>query len=169
MKLLLLVDRAIARLETSLVVLLLGLMIFLDFAQVILRNFFSSGFIWADTFLRQTVLWVAFLGASLAVQERKHINIDVLSRLMPERWKRLSRLLTDVFSAVVCFAFLRASITFVKNEIAQATILFLDLPAWYFQIIIPVGYGLICFRFLIKALEDLHSLSRGSEALETKK
>ncbi len=163
MKLLLRVDRAIAGLETTLVVLLLGVMVLLDFTQVILRNFFSSGFAWADTFLRQMVLWVAFLGASLAVQERKHINIDVLTRFLPGRTTKYSRFVTDLFAAVVCLVFLRASMKFVGNEMAQGTTLLLDIPTWYFQTIIPVGYALICFRFLIKVVEDLLGLRKDTD------
>jgi TRAP-type C4-dicarboxylate transport system permease small subunit len=160
MKFLRRLDRVIAAAETTLLVVLLGVMIVLDFAQVILRNFFSSGFIWADTFLRQTVLWVAFLGASLAVQERKHINIDVLTRFLPDRAKRTARVITDLFAAVVCFSFLRASLTFVSSEITYTTILLLNVPTWCFELIIPVGYGMLTFRFLIKVVDDIIDLKQ---------
>jgi C4-dicarboxylate transporter DctQ subunit len=162
MKFLRRLDRVIAAVETTLLVVLLGVMVLLDFTQVILRNFFSSGIIWADTFLRQMVLWVAFLGASLAVQERKHINIDVLTRFMPDRGKRISHIVTDLFAAVVCFAFFKASLAFVSSEIANSTILLLDIPTWYFELIIPVGYGMLAFRFLIKVIDDLAELRRGA-------
>jgi TRAP-type C4-dicarboxylate transport system permease small subunit len=166
MKFLRRLDRVIAAAETTLLVVLLGVMIVLDFAQVILRNFFSSGFIWADTFLRQTVLWVAFLGASLAVQERKHINIDVLTRFLPDRAKRIARIITDLFAAVVCFSFLRASLTFVSSEMTYTTILLLNIPAWCFELIIPVGYGMLTFRFLIKVVDDIIDLRQSAHTQE---
>jgi len=166
MKFLRRLDRAIAVAEATLLVVLLGVMILLDFAQVILRNFFSSGIIWADTFLRHMVLWVAFLGASLAVQERKHITIDVLTRFMSERGKKISRLATDLFAAVVCFAFLNASVTFVSSEIVNSRILFLNIPAWCFEVIVPVGYGMLTFRFLIKSIDDFLELRRGAVSHE---
>jgi TRAP-type C4-dicarboxylate transport system permease small subunit len=164
MRLLRRLDRAIAAAETTLLVVFLSVMIVLDFTQVILRNFFSSGIIWADTFLRQTVLWVAFFGASLAVQERKHINIDVLTRFMADRTKRIARIATDFFAAVVCFAFLRASLTFISSEITYSTILLLTIPTWCFELIIPVGYGMLTFRFLIKVIDDIIDLKRGGPA-----
>ena len=162
MRLLRRLDRVIAAAETTLLVVFLSVMIVLDFTQVILRNFFSSGIIWADTFLRQTVLWVAFFGASLAVQERKHINIDVLTRFMADRTKRIARIATDLFAAVVCFSFLRASLTFISSEIAYSTILLLNIPTWCFELIIPVGYGMLTFRFLIKVIDDIIDLKRGA-------
>jgi C4-dicarboxylate transporter DctQ subunit len=166
MKFLRLLDRVIAAAETTLLVVLLGVMIVLDFAQVILRNFFSSGFIWADTFLRQMVLWVAFLGASLAAQERKHINIDVLTRFLPGRAKRIARMVTDLFAAIVCFSFLRASLTFVSSEITYTTILLLNIPTWCFELIIPVGYGMLTFRFLIKVVDDIIDLKQSVHTQE---
>jgi TRAP-type C4-dicarboxylate transport system permease small subunit len=162
MKFLRRLDHLIAAAETTLLVVLLGVMVLLDFTQVILRNFFSSGIIWADTFLRHMVLWVAFLGASLAVQERKHINIDVLTRFMQDRWKRIAHIATDLFAAVVCLAFFKASLTFVSSEIANSTILLLNIPTWYFEVIIPFGYGMLAFRFLIKVIDDVAELRRGA-------
>ena len=70
-------DEWLAKAESGVLVFLLFLMVFLAFGQVILRNFLSSGLLWTDLFLRQMVLWVGFLGASLAVRERRHISIDV--------------------------------------------------------------------------------------------
>jgi C4-dicarboxylate transporter DctQ subunit len=162
MKFLRRLDRAIAAAETALLVVLLGVMVLLDFTQVILRNFFSSGIIWADTFLRQMVLWVAFLGASLAVQERKHINIDVLTRFMPDRGKRIAHFVTDLFAALVCFAFLKASLGFVSSEIANSTILLLSIPTWYFELIIPSGYGMLTFRFCMKTIDDIIEVKRSA-------
>ena len=44
--------------------------------QIFLRNFFDSGFLWAESFLRILVLWVAMLGAMVATREKNHISID---------------------------------------------------------------------------------------------
>lgn len=163
MKTLLRIDRFIAVVETALVVFLLGSMVLLSFTQVILRNVFSTGLIWADTFLRQLVLWVAFLGGSLAVQNRRHLNIDVLTRFMSERGKKMARLATDLFAGALSLLFFEASLEFVRNEMAQATTLFLEIPTWYFQLIIPIGYGLLSFRFLVvKVAEDLIEIKNSS-------
>ena len=38
--------------------------------QIVLRNFFDSGVLWAETFSRVLVLWLAMLGAMVATRER---------------------------------------------------------------------------------------------------
>jgi C4-dicarboxylate transporter DctQ subunit len=154
-------DRGIAAAETAILVVLLAVMVLLDFTQVVLRNVFSSGITWVDTFLRQMVLWIAFLGASLAVQNRRHLSIDVLTRFLSEPGKRVARLVTDLFATVVCLAFLKASLKFVSSELAHGSTIFLDLPTWYFEVIIPVGYTMLAFRFFLKSLEDVMELKKG--------
>ena len=63
--------------ERGFLVLLFSLMIVLSFSQVILRNVLSVGLIWADPLLRNAVLWLGFIGASLATQQDKQIKIDL--------------------------------------------------------------------------------------------
>jgi len=77
------VDSGLAYVETGLIILILGSMVLLSFLQVLMRNFFDTGILWGDIFLRHLVLWVGFIGASLATREEKHINIDLLTRLIP--------------------------------------------------------------------------------------
>ena len=52
----------------------------LAFLQIFLRNVFTTGLAWGDLVLRNLVLWIGFIGATLATREGKHINIDILSR-----------------------------------------------------------------------------------------
>ena len=110
-------DEWLAKAESGFLVFLLFLMVFLAFGQVILRNFLNSGLLWTDIFLRQLVLWVGFLGASLAVRERRHISIDVLPQFIPATYKPLVQVLVN-FSAGLISVFLTvASWKFVQMEI----------------------------------------------------
>lgn len=139
--------------ENVLVIIILTLMIAMAFLQVILRNFFSTSIMWGDIFLRHLVLWIGFLGASLATREGKHINIDVLSRLLPTRFKRISGIVVNLFSSVVCFFLMRASIGFIIMEKESGTTLLSGIPTWTAQIIIAIGFGIMMFRFFIHALD----------------
>lgn len=56
---------------------------------------------WADSLLRKGTLWLAFIGASLATQRHKHINIDVLLRMAPPRAKYTMRAVGSVAAAVI--------------------------------------------------------------------
>ena len=84
------------RLEDSILVALLTLMIGMAASQVVLRNFFDSGLYWSDSLVRVAVLWVALVGAMVASRDDSHIRIDLVSRLVAptyQHWvQRLTRL-----------------------------------------------------------------------------
>src|SRR5262245_18941459 len=52
---------------------------------------------WADSLLRKGTMWLAFLGASLATYHGKHINIDMILRIVPTR----VRFMMTSFSSLV--------------------------------------------------------------------
>lgn len=155
MKILEKINTWIEKAETALLVIVLTLMVIFAFLQVVLRNMFDEGILWGDILLRHLVLWVGFLGASLATREKKHINIDLFNRFLSQRGKEISQLITNLFSIFICILLTNASWTFVQDEKMMGTTLFADAPAWYFQIIIPIGFFLMAFRFFVHFLENI--------------
>lgn len=147
-----------ARIETILLIIILLSMILLAFLQVILRNFFHTSILWADTLLRHLVLWIGFIGASLATRERRHINIDAVSRLLSKTAQKITLSIINLFAGTICFFLLRAAMTFIQSEKEAGSILFTGIPTWVFQIIIVIGFGLMMLRFLIHTLENLMAL-----------
>lgn len=146
------IDRSLSYFESAVLILTLSSMIFFAFSQVILRNFFNAGILWGDMFVRHLVLWVGFLGASLATREDRHINIDALWRILSKKWQRRTKILTNLFSAFICLLLARAAFVFVRDEFSAKTTLFLGIPSWILMSIILFGFSVITFRFLIKAL-----------------
>ena len=146
------IDSGLSRFESALLVLTLVIMIAIAFAQVLLRNFFNSGILWGDTLVRHLVLWVGFLGASLATKENRHINIDALWRVLPEQWQRRTRRLTNLFSACICLLLSRAAYVFVRDELNAGSTLFLNIPAWLFMVIILFGFIVISMRYTLKCI-----------------
>ena len=153
MKFLEIINKNIEKIESALLVLIVSVMVLLAFTQVVLRNLFDQGILWGDIFLRHLVLWVGFIGASLATRQEKHITIDLFGRMVTGRWKSLVQVLTDLFSAGVCLLLARAGWNFVMEERVAGTIIFNNIPAWYFQIIIPAGFLMMTFRFLILSVK----------------
>ncbi len=164
MKFLKTISDILSKIEGSLVVFLISLMIILAFVQVVLRNLFSVGFLWADPFLRHLVLWIGFLGASLATQKEKHINIDLVTRFTSTKITNIIKIVTNIFACGVTIFLANAGFVFLKNELESNEILFaiesLNFPAWYFQFIIPIGFSLMAFRFLIRTVEHMITASR---------
>ena len=157
MKIIKWISGGLSAVERSLVVVLLGAMMMLAFLQVILRNVFSTGFLWADPLLRHLVLWVGFIGASLATQQEKHINIDLFTRFLSQKISNVIHIATNVFAGIVCSFLAHAGWTFFISEQSSKGVLLtigtMEFPTWWFQLIIPVGFGLMAFRFFIRTIE----------------
>jgi TRAP-type C4-dicarboxylate transport system permease small subunit len=160
MKILTNIDRLLTRAEGYLLVALLGVMVVLAFLQVLLRNLFSSGILWADVLLRHILLWLGFLGAAIATSENRHINIDALRRFLSPRIRSAVEVLTDLFAAIICSLLASASWTFVQGEIADRRMVIEGIPSWYGEIIIPLGYCLLVVHFVIRALLKARAVAR---------
>ena len=155
-------DRVLARIESLLLIVTLTLMILIGFLQVILRNLFTSGLLWGDIFLRHLVLWIGFLGGSLATRENRHIKIDALARRLSLVWQKRFYRITHLVSALIVGLLVRAAYVFIADERSAGTTLFLDIPLWLFVSIIFIALIVMAFRFLIHAFLPLSEETFGS-------
>jgi TRAP-type C4-dicarboxylate transport system permease small subunit len=147
--------RIIGSIEDGFLVVLLAAMILIAAFQIFLRNVFDSGLSWADELLRIQVLWIGLMGAVVASRDRRHINIDILSRFLPQRLQAVTGALTDLFTAIVCGMISFHSGRFIHQEIEFGAIGLGRIPAWIFAAIIPAAFGLIGFRYLVSFIGRL--------------
>jgi TRAP-type C4-dicarboxylate transport system permease small subunit len=153
-------DEAIAKVEQTLIITFLSLMIFVAFLQIVLRNVFSTGLDWGDSFLRNLVLWIGFIGATLATKEGKHINIDIISRWLPSLGRNIVMLITHLFSFSVCCLLTYAALKFIGNEVQMGNRTLLNIPAWIPEMILPTTFVLMTFRFGLRAFKNLSEMGK---------
>jgi len=142
------VSRVLATTEQLLLVFVLLTMITLAVLQIILRNVFGTSLFWIDPFNRLLVLWLAILGAMVATREREHIAVDALKHYVKGIWLIILSKTTSLFATVVCGLMAYHSVRFVYDEYAYETSTFSNLPAWPFELIMPIGFSIMTFRFL---------------------
>jgi TRAP-type C4-dicarboxylate transport system permease small subunit len=140
-------DRLFHHVEDGLLVLLVVLLAACSLAQIVLREFFSSGILWGDTFLRHGVLWLSFLGAARATSENRHITIDLLPRLFRRRGRFALAVLSSLFSFVVCVVLFWASWEFVQGERLAGGKVFAGIPYWWVETVFPFSFALMALRF----------------------
>lgn len=140
------------RVETAVVAALALAMIVLAGAQIVLRNFFDTGFVWADPLLRALVLWTAILGALAAAGDDKHIGLDLLTHYLHGRAKRVAGAVALLFGAVVSALMAWASVGLVQLDYGSGTRAFANVPNWCVELILPVGFALLALRLAVHAL-----------------
>ena len=165
LKILKAIDGIIAKGELGLVIGLFLFMMFVAFFQVILRNFFGISFVWADDLLRHLVLWVGFLGGSLATREDRHINIDALSKIIPNWVKPYVNFIINTAGAIICAFVAIAAYKFISFELDMGEVVTsCRIPVWVFLLVILTTFCFSTYRFFIKALDILFAGFKGPQA-----
>jgi TRAP-type C4-dicarboxylate transport system permease small subunit len=149
--------------ETASLVLILAAMIILAAAQIVMRNMLDLGLSWSDEALRLMVLWVTMLGAVAASRDRRHIVIDVLSRVLPAGPKVWASLVVDSFAAAVAGVLAWYAALFVADSREFGDLLLNDFPAWPFQLILPIAFTVIAYRYGIWSVRHLRDIIRGAD------
>jgi TRAP-type C4-dicarboxylate transport system permease small subunit len=134
-------------------------MLFLTLITISLR-WFDLTFLWMDPLVRHLVFLSAFLGGVVATGEKQHIAIDVFYRLAEKTGhKLLCRILQIIISSMALFTLIwliKGSIEFVDITFqSEKRPVFLGITRGYLVSIIPVGFGLIAYRFFFLLLTDL--------------
>jgi TRAP-type C4-dicarboxylate transport system permease small subunit len=132
----------------------------LGFVQVVLRDLFSTGFIWADIASRHLVLWIGFMGAAMGTSQGRHIHVDVLTKFLPDLVNKGLAILTNAFASIVCAALCEAGWTFVRNERSMPNEFIFTIPSWVPALIAPIGLGLIAFHFAVRVARSVVLLQK---------
>jgi TRAP-type C4-dicarboxylate transport system permease small subunit len=149
------------RLESLLLTLLLVTLVGLGCAQIVLRNVFSVGMLWADGLTRLIVLWLAVIGAVAAARDGRHMAINLASQYLPPLWRRLASTLVDLFATAVAAALAWQAFRFVADSREFGDVLIADWPAWMLQAVMPVGFALIALLFAWRTIVELRAGLRG--------
>jgi len=152
--------------ENVALVTLLSSMILLAVGQIVLREFFDTGIIWADELVRLIVLWLAMLGAVAACREDRHIRIDAVSHLFSDRAIDIIRIVVDLFAAVVCGIVAWQAYRYLQIEIEFEDTVLVDTPSWMAHIVMPVAFALLSYRFIISILKRIVSIVSGDSQVE---
>ncbi len=144
--------RLAGRIEMGLLGLLLLGMVLLSALQILLRNAFGFGFLWVDPLLRYATLWIGFIGAAVAAAQGRHIQIDVLSHVLTPRVRRITGRVTSLAAAATCAVLCESAYRYLASEYAYDTREFLRLPSWVLLLVIPVGFAVLTYRFIDRAI-----------------
>lgn len=148
-------ERAGSFLETAALVTLLSSMMLLAVGQIILREVFGTGFVWADELVKLMVLWLAMVGSIAATRENRHIRIDALSHILPELAVKSTRILVDLFAAAICGVIAWQAWRYLQIEIEYQDTVLVNVPAWIAHSVLPFAFLLISFRFLVLVVKQV--------------
>jgi len=144
------------RLENGLLVLALGLMVLLGVADL---EFWDNlklpvRVAGADSLIRHLTLIVGMLGGMVAAREGRLLSISSLTLFLPKKVVRWTNLFAGIVATVITAYLATAAFQFVSLEREAGLKLALELPAWWVQAFLPVGFGIITLRVFWAAAAD---------------
>ena len=149
------IDSALAKFEAVAIGSLLIVMSAVAFLQVITRYCFFYSLVWSEELTRYCMIWMTFLGASLAVSKQEHINIDILSDYMKRRNLDIRVILNAmvlIFLAGCIFYSLNLVISTYENDQMTPAIGF---PMFTVYLVVLVALCLAAFHALVRVLDVL--------------
>lgn len=146
--------------ENATLVVLFAALMLLAVTQIVMRIFFSSGFVWADELLKLIVLWITLVASIAASRNDRHLRIDIVSHFVPERYARLPRLVVDAFAAFVCTVLAWQSFRYLQLSIEFEDTVLIDVPAWTAYCMLPLAFAIMSYRFFVSSVTHLANLLR---------
>lgn len=67
--------------------------VLLNVVSVVARYVFMSPLFWVEPIITYMLLWCVFVGAALVTWNDRHLNVDILSTLMPPWFQKLAKVL----------------------------------------------------------------------------
>ncbi|WP_076420049.1 TRAP transporter small permease [Colwellia sp. UCD-KL20] len=135
-------------LENVIAIVLFVVMTIAVFTQILTRTFDYS-LSWTEELARYCLIWLVFIGTSLAVIHQQHINIDVISKRLNESEKKVLAVIAQAiffaFSLVILFYSTQMVIDLYRLDQHSPA---LGLPMWIVYLACPVGFALTAFRLL---------------------
>ncbi len=147
--------------ENAAMVVLLGSLVLLAVGQIVLREIFETGFFRADELIKLLVLWLAMVGSIAATRDNRHIRIDALSHLLPDRVVIAIRLFVDVFAAVICGVVAWQAWRYLQLEIEFEDMVLINVPAWMAHVILPAAFSLMSYRFAVSVVREIFLIATG--------
>lgn len=158
----------IDRILEKVLVWLTAMMVVVVTWQVTTRYILNSPSSYTEELATYLLIWISLLGAALALRQKAHLGIDILTRKMTGKAKRISEIVSMVivilFSALVLIAG-GLRLVFVTLTLEQLSAAF-KIPVGYVYTVLPLSGLLMAFYAIVAILNPAEP--EASASIETK-
>ena len=153
------ISDALARLEDGIAAVLLALVLGVVTYELAIRGLLGRSNLWTDELSRVILIAMVYFAAIGVTRDGAHVRVELWLDALPAGLRAVLEKLSDI----LCLAFALAA-TWLGIDYVRESIRFgisfahsnLPFPVWAAQLIVPVAFGLISLRLLMR----LFGLSR---------
>lgn len=127
--------------------------------DIVLRNTIGSGFIWANEVSEYALYLTTLLVAPWLLREGRHVRLDLLLVMVPQRVAWRIEIVADVLGLLVCIFLVRYGtiMALESRRLGSITIKNLVFPEWWLLAPLPAIFALLAVEFIFR----LHRLYEG--------
>lgn len=129
--------------------------------EVLARYVFASPTIWAAEISQMFLIWGMYLALPRTIMRRENISIEVVHERLPAWARKACDFIALAFMIFFCVVVLWYGwdIAWDSFERGRSTGTMLNIPNWWTEMVIPLGFGLS----LLACLAGLLRLARGAD------
>ncbi len=116
--------------------------------------FVPEGYTWAQKLALFLLLWIAFIGASMATHDGSHLRVDAVRKAMPARLLPYYNAASFLVAALFTAAFLYLSYLYLLDRLVEETAPG-EIPDWLKVLSIPVSLAFVTIRFTGRSIGAL--------------
>jgi TRAP-type C4-dicarboxylate transport system permease small subunit len=159
------VEKLFVQLNGAAVALMMFTMFILVFMNVITRYVFGFSLNWSDELSRFLMIWTVFLGAGLAMREGRHVAIEFLQSMLPDKLQKYFR--ATVGLIIIAFMGVLVILGYSYADAMMATKSpVLRWPIGLVYIVIPIGALAFILHFVTIFRDYLEKTSQ-EEQIDT--
>lgn len=130
------------------------------FWGVVMRYVMDNPQAWIDEISRYLVIWGTLIGAVVALRDERHIQVEILYSVLPEKLKPVMDLVANALGLVFSSLFLVYGIQMVENRLqTQQLSIDVGIPLWLVYLIIPISGLMMSVRFLERIVGAIRKMA----------
>ncbi|HXJ55764.1 MAG TPA: TRAP transporter large permease subunit [Verrucomicrobiae bacterium] len=131
----------------------LATMMLLPVVEIFLRTVFKIGISGSSGIVQHLTLIVGMLGGVIAAREGRLLALSPAQTFLKGWAKVAAQIFSSSLAAAICLWLCLASVRYVMAVRPLGKILVYGIPVWTIQLILPLGFGLIGLRLIVRAAD----------------
>ena len=139
--------RWLDNIEEYILLVLFPLMVIVVFVATCVRYLTVMSLPWAEEVARYSMVWIAYIGASLGIKRNAHLGVEAVLLLLPQGTRKhfdyLRYLIIILFNVLIAYYTFQIIQSQISTEQVSPS---LRIPMWFAYGAVPVGAVLMAWR-----------------------
>ena len=129
--------------------------------EVIARSVFNKPTIWSLEIVTYMISCVAFFGSAYVLRINKHLEINLLTQLFSNKYRRLIKIFSHTIGLLFCLIvfFYGCKLIELSYILGVVSVSELRIPLWIPQLTIPFGFFALSLEFFLRIVKTIKKIN----------